>query len=815
MAEKDFEITISSAGFPDSFAPDTVKDTPEYGLQIARAIEYEWLRKDRNSCLYWNRWRDIHRLRRYARGEQDIAKYKNELAYDGDLSKLNLDWTPVPILPKFVDLIVNGMQDRLFKVRAEAVDALSANKRSRYQEEIEAQMVSKDLMLKIQEGFNVDPFTMPVEDLPENDEELDLHMQLNYKPAIEIAQELGITTLMEKNWYYDDIKWRHDYDLVTIGIGAVKHSFDPGVGVRVSYVDPANLVWSYTEDPHFKDCFYFGEVKVVPISELVKIRPDISNAEMDDISQYSQNWYDYYNVAQYYDNDLFYKDTCSLLYFSYKTTRTEKYKKKMRPDGSAKVIEKGSDFNPPTEMMEEGRFEVIEKKIEVWYDGILVLGTDILLKWELQKNMVRPKSASQYCFPTYIVNAPRMYKGTIESVLRRMIPFGDQIQLTHLKLQQVLQRMVPDGVFIDADGINQVDLGEGSNYSPQDALRLYFQTGSVIGRSMTEDGEFNHARIPIQELSNSAGLQKIQALVASYNHYLDMLRGVTGINEARDATDPDPRSLVGVQKLMALNSNTATRHILDGSLNIAKTLAECLSLRMSDILQYADFAEEFANQIGKYNVSIIEEIKDAYLYDFGIFLEIMPDEEEKARLEENIQRALDKENINLEDAIDIREIGNVKLANQLLKVKRKKKQEQDEKSAYMRQEQINQGNAQLQQAKAQADMMLAQMKAQGEANAYTVKGEQERSTLSHEAMLKAKLMAYEFKLSVQKFQAEQGNKWDLEKYKEDRKDDRTKLQATQQSEMIAQRTYDTPSIDFESKNDDLGGVDMDEIGVGL
>ena len=333
--------------------------------------------------------------------------------------------------------------------------------------------------------------------------------------------------------------------------------------------------------------------------------------------------------------------------------------------------------------MDEGNFEKVEKKIDVWYDGVMVMGTNIILKWDLAKNMVRPKSASQHALPNYVAIAPRMYKGVIESLVRRMIPYADLIQITHLKLQQVISRTVPDGVYIDADGLNEVDLGTGAAYNPEDALRLYFQTGSVIGRSYTQDGEYNQGKVPIQQLTSNSGASKTQMLIGNLNHYLDMIRAVTGLNEARDASTPNPDSLVGVQKLAALNSNTATRHILDGSLYIYRSLAEALTYRVADVLEYADFKEEFVNQIGKYNTRILQEISDLYIYDFGVFIEVSPDEEQKALLEQNIQMALSKQDINLEDAIDIREIKNIKLGNQLLKVKRKAKEERDQKMQWL------------------------------------------------------------------------------------------------------------------------------------
>ena len=704
---KDVKINISSAGFPSQFVSDAEKATDEYGLMIGQAIQYEWFRKDGNGCRFYDQWREFHRLKLYARGEQSIRKYKNELAIDGDLSYLNLDWTPVPIIPKFVDIVVNGMSDRLFRVKAYAQDAMSQAKRSKYQDMIEGQMAAKPQLEIIEQKAGFDPFVVNKGELPETDEELSLYMQLNYKPSIEIAEEEAINTLFEEN-HYIDLRKRFDYDLTVLGIGVAKHEFLKGSGVKISYVDPANIVYSYTEDPHFKDCFYWGEVKTLPITELIKIDPTLTNTDLEEISKYSQSWYDYYNVAQFYENDIFYRDTVTLLYFNYKTTQKMVYKKKVMATGNNKVIEKDDQFNPPPESMEDGKFEKFEKTIDVWYDGVMVMGTNILLKWELATNMVRPKSSSQHALPNYVAVAPRMYKGILESLVRRMIPFADLIQLTHLKLQQVIARTVPDGVYIDADGLNEVDLGTGNAYNPEDALRLYFQTGSVIGRSYTQDGDMNQGKVPIQQLNSNSGAAKTQMLITNYNHYLNMIRTVTGLNEARDASIPDPNSLVGLQKLAALNSNVATRHILDGSLYIYRTLGEALTYRIADILEYSDFKDDFANKIGKYNVSILNEISDLYIYDFGIFIEVAPDEEEKAKLEANIQMALSKNDINLEDAIDIRELKNIKLANQLLKLKRKQKAEKELADEAQKQQMVAINNQKSQQMAAQMAMQKQQ-----------------------------------------------------------------------------------------------------------
>jgi hypothetical protein len=403
-----------------------------------------------------------------------------------------------------------------------------------------------------------------------------------------------------------------------------------------------------------------------------------------------------------------------------------------------------------------------------------------------------------------------MYKGVIESLVRRMVPFADLIQVTHLKLQQVIARTVPDGVFIDADGLNEVDLGTGAAYNPEDALRLYFQTGSVIGRSYTQDGEFNNARVPIQQLTSNSGASKTQMLIANYNHYLDMIRSVTGLNEARDGSMPDPNSLVGLQKLAALNSNTATRHILDGSLFVYRSVAEALTYRVADILEYADFKDDFANKIGKYNVSILNEIKDLYVYDFGIFIEVSPDEEQKAQLEANIQMALSKGDINLEDAIDIREIKNIKLANQLLKLKRQKKQEREEKMEMQKQAMQAQQQLQSQELAAQTSMLKIQAEAKSKMQIKQAEVSFEIEKMKAEAELKERLMEKEFAYNMQLAGIKESSLAKREETKEDAKAKRISQQNTEQSKLINQRKNNLPPMSFESNEDSLDGFDLAE-----
>ena len=795
---------VTNSFFPSQVVGDQEKMSLDYGLQVGRAITNEWFDGNSGATRFKSNQNTFHSLRLYARGEQPIQKYKDEMSINGDLSYLNLDWKPVPILSKFVDIVVNGISDRSFDITAYSQDPYGISKRTAYMDSIIRDLQTEELNNFAQEQFGINLFENAPDRLPDSEEELDLHMQLSYKQGIEIAEEQAINTMLVGN-NYDLTKKRINEDLTILGIGAVKNNFTESNGVTVEYVDPAYMVYSYTEDPYFQDIYYVGEVKFVPINELKKQFPDLTQDQLEQIQQQgSQNKGTYNsNSTNEYSNDRD-SNVVQLLYFNYKTYMNEVYKVKETATGATKIIVRDDQYDPPIEEYET-EYGKLSRSLEVLYEGVMVLGTDLLLKWEMAPNMMRPKSDSSKVKMNYSITAPRMYQGKIESIVSRCTGFADMIQLTHLKLQQVLQRMIPDGVYLDADGINEVDLGNGTNYNPQEALNMFFQTGSVIGRSYTQDGDMNPGKVPIQEIQTGSGGQKMATLIQTYNYYLQMIRDVTGLNEARDGSTPDSRALVGIQKMAAANSNTATRHILDAGLFLTKETAECLSLRISDILEYHPAKEAFIQKIGGFNVGTLEELSDLHLHDFGIFLELRPDDEQKQILENNVQTALQGGLIDLSDAIDIREVKNIKLANQLLKVKQKKRQERLQAANQANIKAQAEANAQAQQVAAQAEIQKDQALFATKSQLEQLKGQIEQQKMQLEVASKKELMELEFQYNMKLKGIETEALKLKEAAGEDRKDNRTKMQGTQQSEMIAQRQQDLPPKNFESSGNDVMG----------
>ena len=798
--------TNYNSSFPDQVVPDVEKASYEYGLQVGRAIESEWFRNDRGWHDRFNtNYNNFHKLRLYARGEQSIQKYKDELSINGDLSYLNLDWKPVPVIPKFVDIVVNGMSQRSYDIKAYAQDPESIMKRTAYAEALQRDMMQKDLINQIQQMTGLDVSKSQGKGLEmESEEDLQLHMQMDYKESIEVAEEEVINNVLAKN-KYDLTRRRLNQDLTILGIAATKTSFNRSEGVTVDYVDPASLVYSYTEDPNFEDLYYVGEVKPISLSELKKQFPYLTPSELEEIQKYPGNQNYTRNWSGRYDDD-----TVQVLYFEYKTYTNQVFKIKQTASGLEKALEKQDTF---IDAPEGDNFKKAFRSIEVLYSGAKILGHEKMLEWKMAENMTRPFADTVKVNMNYNIVAPRLYKGRIESIVSRITGFADMIQLTHLKLQQVMSRIVPDGVYMDIDGLAEVDLGNGTNYNPAEALNMYFQTGSIVGRSMTQDGGMNPGKVPIQELATSSGMGKIQSLIQTYEYYLKMIRDVTGLNEARDGTLPDKQSLVGLQKLAAANSNVATRHVLQASLYLTLRTCENISLRVADALMFPMTKQSLMSSISRYNVGTLEELSTLNMHDFGIFLELEPDEEQKQILEQNIQIALQAGQIDLEDAIDIREVANLKLANQMLKKRRKDKAARDQQAQQANMQAQAQSNAQLAEQTAMAEANKQQILTEQKMQLEKAKSDFEVQKMEREAQIKQQLMELEFNYNMQLTQAQGQSKKSQEEFKEDRKDERTKIQATQQSELIDQRKNDLLPKNFESAgNDTMGGFGLEQFG---
>jgi hypothetical protein len=699
--------------YPNPLASKEEKNLPSYGMAYFKKMYSDW--KGNKSSLLERRTNRYQKLRKYSRGIQAIQKYKNLMSSHGDNTFMNLDWNIVPIIPKFVDVIVGSLTNQEYKIKCTAIDPVSTEQRKNDKMEMAVDIMTSPFMKELTELTK-----LPLEaqaGAPETSEELELYMQLNYKQATEIAMEEGIDLAFSINDWKETSK-RIIRDLVDIGIGCSRVHLD-GNGINIKYVDPEYLITSHTVNPDFKDIVHAGEIRRVSIQELKRLAGDqISEEQYAEIanlytgknnnpSKFSKNTLLDSGIESF-EYDGFIVD---ILDAEFKSVDNLNYEKKSNRYGGTTTIKKDSSYKPP----KKSRYkrEQIKPLIEMWYSGKWVIGTDYIFDYGLKKNMLRPKSNLARTLGAYSIYAPDLSKMDNKSLVERMIPFTDQIQLVHLKMQQLIAKTKPKGMAIEIGSIEGVSKGDGGTFTSLEVQDIYEQTGNLYYRLLDDSGEPLNAR-PIQELQGGAG-QYLQELIMSYNYYLDRIRDVTGINEVRDGSTPAKDSLVGVQKMALLASNNATRGINDAYTNITERVGNTTALALQDLVKYKGPYKGYIEAVGETNMKVVEITKDVYPIEVGIKIEALPDEIEKQMLEQNIQQSLAQKELRLEDAIMIRSVNNIKLANQMLVLRRKKYiEEQQQEAAQNAQVNAQQQQQSAQQAAQQA-AQLEQMKTQSEA----------------------------------------------------------------------------------------------------
>ena len=713
FTENAFEKVKKVGGYPSPFTSPEQKEKKEYGLAYFKKMYHDW--KDNADMKVDSRRSRYVKSRSYAQGSQNVSKYKDLLDVQGDTSYLNLDWTPVNIIPKFVDLIVNDLSNQEYEIVANAIDPISETLREKEKKTLFAKMLIHPAMKDFNKatGYDIEQKGY----IPQTQEELDIHMALNYKQSTEIAVENGVKFVMDIN-NYKSIKKSVIRDLVTCGIGATKTSIDPNTGVKIKHVDPANLVTSYTNNEDYNDIQHAGEVYTITIGELKRIAGDqLSEDEYEKIAKeyagknhndhISPNYESYMN--EYQDEFEYDKYRVTVMDAEFLSVNELKYEKKKNAYGGYTVTKKKGSYKKPKKSKFER--ELIKSSVKVVYSGKWIVGTDYCINYGLAKNMMRNKSNLTETKLSYVVYAPGTHKMVNKSMVERMIPFADQIQLAHLKLQQVIAKARPKGAAFELGALENVSKGDGGTFTPLELQEIYDQTGNIYYRTMSDTGEASGA-LPVQELDNGIG-SDMEKLISIYAHNLQMIRDVTGVNEAREGAKPPSEALVGVQKLQIMASNNATKNINDGYLSITKRVAECVCMRLQDVLESKRKKMSYTNALGKSVVTMFGVNKDISMNEFGIILEVAPDEEEKTQLEANLQMSLAQKEIRLEDVITIRRIKNVKLANQVLMFRRKKYQEEEERKAKeaqkMNAEIQRQSNEQQSQLKLQESDFMAKI----------------------------------------------------------------------------------------------------------
>ena len=783
-------------GFPTPLVPQETKKSDEYGLMYAKAIESEWFSKRYN--YYQTRRERIEENRAYAKGKQNISRYKQLLNATGDTSLLNLDWSPIPVVKKFVKVIVNSIMNKSYELKIRATDPIATSDRDELKNKLVGMMKFKDFIDEVKETTGQD-ISEGLE-IPDSMDELEMILEMSFKQAVEIAAELAVELTFDQNDYPIEIRRKVCEDLVVIGMGATKTYFDPYEGIKVRYVDPKYFISSHVKASNFKDMVYAGEIIYTTIGEIKReVGDKYSEAQYYEIAQTYAGKYD--NPSSVHANNHFnaylntfvyeYDDfTIPVVDFEFVSVDDMNFEKKRTRHGNAGFYKKNGAYEPPKNSKYEREKKTMTYKTV--YAGKKILGADVIWSYGLKENMLRPKDNIQDTWMSYHVYAPSIYNMVEDSIVETIRPMADQVQLIHLKIQQLIARVKPYGLIIDVAGLNAVSMGDGGELTPLEIQDIYEATGVVYYRSRDEEG--NAQGVPIQPLP--AYVSELPQLVNAYNFYINEIRNVTGVVPEREGITRSEQ-LVGVTQMAVDASNTATYDI-DRALNsITKGVAKDIIMMIQDIPKKSPLYKYYVESIGKANVDVIESMDKISLHNFGVNVEVEPDDKEKFFIEQHITTALSRNEIRIEDAIVARKMTNTNQAHKFLSLRRKKYQKEQMEIAQqnsMMQAQANQQTAIVSsQAKTQELQVEGQMKAQIE----QLKSQAEIQKLQAEYQLKSQLSEQEFRQNMQLKAIEAGIIADMESFKEDRKDDRTKIQASQQSKLIDQRKKDSGPVSFQ------------------
>jgi hypothetical protein len=786
--------------FPDPLADQSQKLNKQYGLQYANAIYSQWGGVDIDGSLYAKRFREFEISRDYANGTQDTSIYKQILTSldpnNGDGSMLSLDWTPVPIVPKFVKIVVNKILSTKMYPNVEAIDPLSRSERDLEKNKVKVRVENRAIIEEAKAaGLKV---RMDPSQLPETAEEVEIFLESNIKTAAEIAAQIGINLTLSWNDFDERIYRRNVEDLVTLGLAVVKRENDPNYGIVTKYVDPAYFIHSNTDDPNFTDIVYAGHIQRLSISELKRIAGEqfteeqyknmaktVMNRFGNNPNTFGSSRYDG-NLERYnYGYDEY---TVQIMDFEFMSVDTVVFEKKKSAYGNIGFYHKGEKYTPPTNSVYDR--EAVYMQNTTLYGGCYIIGTNYVYNYGIKKNV--PKNVHD-------ISRTRMSYSAVATNLRRMIPksivsgvigFADQLQLSHLKIQQAIAKAKPDGLLVDIEGLENVQLGRGGELQPLDIQDIYEQTGVFYYRSKNAEGGFQNP--PVRTLDNS--IRNINELINLYNHYLRMIRDATGINEVMDGSSPKGDQLVGVRQQQLAAGNNALYDITNASLvlyrRVCEDIVKCLQIMPPKSILY----QAYENAVGKENMSVLSSFSNLPMYNFGVRVVSDMNEIDKTYLEQNIQIALSQKEIDLEDAIAIRQLRDVDQAERLLVVRRKKRQKQQQEQAQQNSQMQAQMNAQVAQATSQGKMQEEQMRAQLEAQKIQLESQAKAQLMQLEYQLKMQLEDLKGRYSVAEQQIESGVKQNLENEKEDRKDDRVKKQAVEQSKLISQRKGERPEL---------------------
>jgi len=787
-------------GIPNPLAPDSEKQTDEYGLKWAMAIQREWFNGGmiNENCLFNQRHEDINKLRLYYRGEYDTKDDKEHISRQpDDLSLHNLDFTPINYAEKFCNKVINGTNSEYYRVDVRSIDRFSALEKKKKYQKHKTNMVANPMLEKAAElGL---PDLSEKGFVPEDEEELNLYTQLKERPYQEISEEILIDFAKKtNNWH--QIKKKTDRDLVVTDMQVVRVYTDENNGVVPEYIDPGTFVHSYVESEDFSDAFYFGYVDTITINEMRRESGfnDVTCRKIAKLYASQNKMNEYFNFSYAPIEDIL-DIKVQVLRFCFKSDKKIIYKRYIDKKGNTKKIAKRDDNYEVPEGAEKSK---LEKRLDTWYEGTYIVGSNEYI-YNYQESEILAKDEMNKVLPPFIVQSTNIYRNRLRSFLKNIIPLCKQLQRNHLKIQHLIAELKPDLVEIDVDQIADL-VGDTKGDIEKNLKKTisYLDVKGVVVKKRVDLGEEGmkdgNAARPVPNQQGSA----LGVLLNTWNFYYKQIQDITGL-------DPiESNSLVGTNEMIQLSNNTSTKHIVEASTNFDKRICQTISTRIKGIFKFERLKrlrKTLSDAVGRENIEAVKGVENRSLHEFGFTIEMVPAKQELDNLREDLGIAIQEKSIDVSDKAEILAIArnNMKQARQYMHFVRRRNIKQR-----MRETEFNN------KTQAENNMKAAQAKQQGEVSTYQQKKmidlqyEAKKNTLelqkqAQELQLNEPIRQEEFRQDVYLEKIKGLTTIERDKMKEKAKDNRQDVQSTQQSKLIEQRQKDIGAQDFTKPNIDI------------
>ncbi len=664
---------------------DPKRKDKDWVLQYGKAFYHDFV--NRKGKVFYNGREQYKQNLAYALGQQDVEQYKQMVGCDDtQKSFINTNWDIVPIMNKFVDITVGNMQKREFNIECNAIDPTAQNAVKETRAKLEANIYLREVLDQVNEIMGVNYDGDQREEMPKTLEEVELHMALNDKLEVAINMEDGLDLIYYMN-DWQQVSEQIDRDLVIYGVAACKDFTDSNGLPRVRRVDPRNLLTQYSKTPHFKGCEAFGEVVTMTLAEFQrKVKTELSVSQKEEIYNLfsKRSSFDGAHSPQVAHSNEHrfgsaYDDVVITCFdFEFASTNTSVYERKKSKHGNSSTYKKGFNHKGAK------RSKVVKQSYSVWYKGLWIVGTDHIFQAGLCHDMKVPKSSFEQSLSNFHVIAPGMVDMNNVSLVERMTPVCDDIQLNIIKLRQAIARARPKGLLIEIGGLENIPKGKGGEaFQPLELIAMYNETGNMLTRSLDDQG--NAMGPPMSELENGMA-RDVMNYISIINFYLGLLRDATGINEIADASTPDPDMLKGVAEMAVQSTNNALQGLYSARKFLFESLSKSLVLRIQDSVENNEL-KGYASALGETDMRLIKVNKDVSLHEFGIKIEDRPDANEKAILEQHLNTALQQRNqtgsggITIDVYYAVKGFQNIKHAQQYLAFMVKKIKREDEAKA--------------------------------------------------------------------------------------------------------------------------------------